>query len=208
MNRNSQHRFVRGLSMVGLNVIVLAAGRSSRLGQPKAFVEVGGRPLIEHLVHRLQHLHGVEITVVSNDDLLADVLLACPSVHAVLNPNPEHGRTGSIQTGLASISERGGGLPKHLLVVPVDRPGWSIEIVNKLIESKKTSCPESEGRGGHPLYLVGEDITAVYLSKSDEPLSSIVQRHQIPVDFKWLHLNIDTVADLDELKFASTEDWF
>ena len=91
MNRNSQHWFVRGLSMVGLNVIVLAAGRSSRLGQPKAFVEVGGRPLIVHLVHRLQNLPGIQITVVTNDDLLADVLLACPSVHAVLNPNPEHG---------------------------------------------------------------------------------------------------------------------
>ena len=52
------------LSMVGVDVIVLAAGRSSRLGQPKALLDVDGRPLITHLVQRLQRVSDIEITIV------------------------------------------------------------------------------------------------------------------------------------------------
>ena len=82
-------------------------------------------------------------------------MLLCPSAHVVLNPDPEKGRTGSIQCGLASILERNGRLPRKVLLVPVDRPGWSVELVNNLLESKTTTCPVWNDRGGHPLLVVG-----------------------------------------------------
>ena len=47
MNRNSQHRSIHRSCMGGIDVILLAAGRSSRLGQPKALVDVDGKPLIQ-----------------------------------------------------------------------------------------------------------------------------------------------------------------
>ena len=207
MNRNSQrcpiHRSGRG----GIDVILLAAGRSSRLGQPKALVDVDGQPLIQRLMNRLHQLNA-EVTVVTNTDLLADFMLLCPSAHVVLNPDPEKGRTGSIQCGLASILERNGRLPKKLLLVPVDRPGWSVELVNNLLESETSACPVWNDRGGHPLLMVGDDVNAVFLADRDAPLSSLVQRNPLPVDFPWLHLNIDTEADLVDLRTASKEDWF
>ena len=207
MNRNSQHRSIHGCSMGGIDVILLAAGRSSRLGQPKALVDVDGQPLIQRLISRLHQLHP-EVTVVTNTDLLADIMLLCPSAHVVLNTDPEKGRTGSIQCGLASILERNGRLPKKVLLVPVDRPGWSVELVNNLLESETTTCPVWNNRGGHPLLMVGDDVKAVYLAEGDAPLSSLVQRKPMPVDFPWLHLNIDTEADLVDLLTASKEDWF
>ena len=193
--------------MGGIDVILLAAGRSSRLGQPKALVDVDGQPLIQRLMNRLHQLNA-EVTVVTNTDLLADIMLLCPSVHVVLNPDPEQGRTGSGQCGLASILERNGRLPKKLLLVPVDRPGWSVELVNNLLKSETSACPVWNDRGGHPLLIVGDDVNAVYLAERDQPLSSLVQRKPIPVDFPWLHLNIDMEADLAELLAASKEDWF
>ena len=72
--------------MVALDVIVLAAGLSSRLGQPKALVDVNGRSLISCLIDRLNKLKQVEITAVTNPDLFADVMIQCPSIHVVLNP--------------------------------------------------------------------------------------------------------------------------
>ena len=122
--------------MGGIDVILLAAGRSSRLGQPKALVDVDGQPLIQRLINRLHQLNA-EVTVITNTDLLADIMLLCPSAHVVLNPDPEKGRTGSVQCGLASILERNGRLPKKLLLVPVDRPGWSVELVNNLCNQKQ-----------------------------------------------------------------------
>ena len=194
--------------MGAVDVILLAAGRSSRLGQPKALIDVNGQNLIVHLVRRLHQLTTVEVTVVTNNELLAEIMLSCPSTHVVLNPNPEGGRTGSIQIGLLSILERKGRLPKKVLLVPVDRPGWSVELVNNLLKSETSACPVWNDRGGHPLLIVGDDINAVYLAERDVPLSSLVQREPMPVEFPWLHLNIDTEADISELLTASKEDWF
>ena len=188
-------------------MILLAAGRSSRLGQPKALVDVDGQPLIQRLMSRLHQLRA-EVTVVTNTDLLADIMLLCPSAHVVLNPDPEKGRTGSVQCGLASILERGGRLPKRVLLVPVDRPGWSVELVTNLLKFETSACPVWNDRGGHPLLMAGDDVNAVYLAERDATLSSLVQRNPLPVDFPWLHLNIDTEADLVDLLTASKEDWF
>ena len=44
MNRNSQRCPIHRSGMGGIDVILLAAGRSSRLGQPKALVDVDGQP--------------------------------------------------------------------------------------------------------------------------------------------------------------------
>ena len=60
--------------MGGIDVILLAAGRSSRLGQPKALVDVNGQPLIQRLLSRLHQLNDVEVTIVTNTDLLADLI--------------------------------------------------------------------------------------------------------------------------------------
>ena len=190
-----------------IDVILLAAGRSSRLGQPKALVDADGQPLIQRLMSRLHQLQA-EVTVVTNTDLLADIMLLCPSAHVVLNPDPEKGRTGSLQCGLASILERNGRLPKKVLLVPVDRPGWSVDLVNNLLKSETSACPVWNDRGGHPLLMVGDDVKAVYMAEVDAPLSSLIQRKPLPVDFPWLHLNIDTEADLVDLVAASKEDWF
>lgn len=194
--------------MGAMDVILLAAGRSSRLGQPKALVDVRGKPLIQRLSSRLHLLRQAEVTIVTNTDLFAELLLLCPSAHVVLNADPEKGRTGSVQCGLASILERNGRLPKKVLLVPVDRPGWSVELVNNLLKSETSACPVWNDRGGHPLLIVGDDINAVYLAERDVPLSSLVQRKPMPVEFPWLHLNIDTEADITDLLAASEEDWF
>ena len=194
--------------MVGVDLVVLAAGRSTRLGQHKALVDVDGRPLIAHLIQRLQRIKDIEITIVTNNDILANVYLACPETNVVLNPDPEKGRTGSIQCGLSSILERKGRLPNLVLIVPVDRPGWSVEIAMRIIASSVTSSPVWDGRGGHPLLIVGDDVNTVYLADSNAPLSSLIEREKLDVDFPFLHLNIDTEDDLHELDLAAREDWF
>ena len=194
--------------MGAIDVVLIAAGRSSRLGQPKALVDVHGQPLIQRLMSRLHRLSQAEVTIVTNADLLANIMLICPSAHVVLNPDPEKGRTGSVQCGLGSILERNGRLPKRILVVPVDRPGWSVKMVNNLLKLETSACPVWNNRGGHPLLMVGDDVNAVYLAERDVALSSLVDRKPLPVDFPWLHLNIDTEADLADLLTASEEDWF
>ena len=46
--------------------------------------------------------------------------------------------------------------------------------------------------------MVGDDVNAVYLAEGCTALL-FGSTHPIPVDFPWLHLNIDTEADLVDL---------
>ena len=85
-----------------MRCIVLAAGASSRLGQPKALVQVNGIPLIQYLVERLE-ARGLEPVIVTNAEIIVDILLTVPERTVVINPNPESGRTGSLQCGLKQI---------------------------------------------------------------------------------------------------------
>jgi CTP:molybdopterin cytidylyltransferase MocA len=191
-----------------VEVLILAAGLSTRLGQHKAMIDIKGNPLIHHIVNRLHRSGMASITVVTNSDLLANVMLASPSANVVLNPSPELGRTESIRCGLRSIIERLGSLPKRVLIVPIDRPGWDEEIIRSLVCLGKSTYPVASGKGGHPLYLEEEDIRSVYLSKGDVPLKDIVNCQAVEVDFDSLHLNIDTPEDLELLNDAATESWF
>lgn len=191
-----------------IEVLILAAGLSIRLGQHKAMVKLNGNPLIHHIVNRLERSGMTSITSVTNSDLLADVMLACPSVNVVLNPSPELGRTESIRCGLRSITERLGSLPKRVLIVPIDRPGWDENMVRSLVCLGVSTYPIASGKGGHPLYLEEEDVRSVYLSEGDVPLKNLVNCQPIEIDFDSLHLNVDTPDDLELLKAASTESWF
>ena len=191
-----------------IEVLVLAAGLSRRLGQPKAMIDINGNPLIYHIVNRIKRSGMTSITSVTNSELLADVMLASPSANVVLNPYPDLGRTESIRCGIRSMIERLGSLPKRVLIVPIDRPGWDENIIQALVGLGKSTYPVASGRGGHPLYLEEEDIRSVYLSKGDVPLKDLVNCQAVEVNFDSLHLNIDTPEDLELLNAVAKEPWF
>ena len=191
-----------------VEVLILTAGLSKRLGQHKAMIDINGHPLIHYIVNRLHRSGMTSITSVTNSDLLADVMLSTPGANVVLNPSPELGRTESIRCGIRSMIERVGCLPKQVLIVPIDRPGWNEQIVQTLVGHGGSTYPVDSGKGGHPLYLEEEDVRSVYLSEGDVPLKNLVNCQPIEVDFDSLHLNVDTPDDLKLLSAASTEPWF
>ena len=101
--------------------LVLCAGLSKRLGSPKALVEVGGIPLVEWACRHLLDAGCATVVVVTNEDL-RPTLGALPSgVQVVTNPEPENGRTGSLQVGLNHLRSQFPSL-KRVVMAPVDRP--------------------------------------------------------------------------------------
>ena len=122
-----------------------------------------------------------------------------PDSNLVVNHEPHKGRTGSLKIGISSIDISTG--PNYrLLVVPVDRPGFSDSTLERLIDSNETCCPMRGGRGGHPLLLSPIDVQRVRASSPDLPLRNIVEPLRFEVPDRALHLNIDTPADIDSLR--------
>ena len=182
---------------VALGCVVLAAGASERLGQPKALVKIGKRCLVEWVGSRLQ-AHGLDPLVVTNEEI-ADEVAASVDCGVVVNPDPEAGRTGTLQVGIGHI---GTGAGQRILVVPVDRPGFSDSTLETLLDSTATSCPTQGGRGGHPILLSAEDAGKVVEGLPSAPLRNLINPVRIEVTDPYLHLNVDRPEDLGWLADA------
>ncbi len=172
--------------------IILAAGSSSRLGRPKALIQVGEITLIEMIASRLEEV-GLSVTIVTRKELADRIRLLLPEHHVVVNLEPEKGRTGSVQCGLESV----GKIP--VLIVPIDRPGFSVQTLHKLCHSEVTACPVKDGKGGHPLALSIEDSNNILNENPNQPLRSLISPSRIEVDDPYLHLNIDMEEDVEHL---------
>ncbi|MEC8978517.1 MAG: NTP transferase domain-containing protein [Candidatus Thermoplasmatota archaeon] len=180
-----------------LRALILAAGASRRLGRPKALIEVEGTPVVRMLVNRLQEA-GIDSVIVTRQELMFDIAQTCQDSTIVVNPTPDLGRTGTIRCGILHlISQRGGDRPFRLLIVPVDRPGFSTDTLRLLSEQNQCSVPSMDGRGGHPILLMPDDIERIVAEPNpDRPLRDLVNPVHLPVEDPLLHLNLDREEDL------------
>ena len=184
------------VSLDQIDAIVLTAGASKRLGEPKALVDIHGESLIEILIRKLKGKK-LRIIIVTRVELFNEMEKLGEKV--VINTHPESGRTGSIQCGIKELES------DRCLIVPVDRPGFSNATIEKLINLEKTSCPSKNGRGGHPVVLSKEDCEKILSSNPSTPLRDIINPAKIEVDDEFLHLNIDFPKDLKKLRKITIE---
>ena len=181
-----------------LECVILAAGSSSRLGIDKALIDVGSQTLVSWISRRLSG-RVANITIVANASNFEEISKLVSGANVILNRNPKKGRTGSLKVGIASI-DSSGAKGYRLLVVPVDRPGFTDSTLDRLICSKETCCPMKEGRGGHPLMINNIDVEKVRKSSADSPLKEVIGASKFEVLDRFLNLNIDTPEDIVNLK--------
>ncbi len=106
--------------------LLLAAGQGSRLGRPKALVEVGGQTLVERAVAVLRGGGTDPVVVVTG---AAPVSL--PGVMTVHNPDWHTGMGSSLRAGLATLPAGHGAA----VIALVDQPLIGPEVVSRLIEA-------------------------------------------------------------------------
>ena len=100
------------------SAVILAGGRSSRLGQDKAFLEVNGQLLIERVIERLAQL--VDEVIIVADDVNRYANLEALMISDVY---PGKAALGGIYSGLRAASGR------HSLVVACDLPFLNVSLL-------------------------------------------------------------------------------
>src|SRR5689334_16008537 len=84
-----------------VGVVILAAGRSSRMGQSKLLLPWDKTSILGHLIQQWQNLGAKQIAVVCSADnpgLAAELArLNFPPSSRIVNPNPERGMFSSVQ---------------------------------------------------------------------------------------------------------------
>jgi molybdenum cofactor guanylyltransferase len=102
--------------------IVLAGGKSLRLGRDKALEEIGGQRLIERVIERLSRLGDDIIVVTASKNQLPDL-----GVRQVHDCYPGRGALVGIYTGLKEATS------SHNLVVACDMPFLNIDLLRYLV---------------------------------------------------------------------------
>ncbi len=116
------------LARDGILGVVLAGGRSLRMGAEKAFVALGGRPLIAHAVDRLRPQVGEVIVNANGDPARFDPF----GLTVVADTVAEH--PGPLAGLLAAMAFARARRPdvSHVAMVPVDTPFLALDLVDRL----------------------------------------------------------------------------
>jgi CTP:molybdopterin cytidylyltransferase MocA len=139
--------------------ILLAAGGGSRLGQPKATVEMGGEPLACRGVALLRDGGAAPIVVVTGA-----VAVDLPGVLAVHNPAWRSGMGSSLTAGLATVPD----CCDAAVIALVDQPLVGPEAVRRLIAAyhggARVAVAAYDGAPRNPVLLAREhwaEVTAL-----------------------------------------------
>ena len=138
--------------------IVLAGGKSERMGKDKRHLLFQGESLLEISVNRLRNI-AEEIIVVIGEEKNLDI----GDVHFVLDVEKDQGPMMGLFSGLSRIKNFYG------IVTPVDCPLISHEFLNYLREK-----------------AVGYDMTVPRWKRGIEPLIAVYSKNLIPAVNEWI----------------------
>ena len=164
--------------MLAVSGVVLAGGQSKRIGANKAFLDVGGRPIIERVLEQMS-LVAQEVFLVANA-LDEYAHLDYPIVPDVF---PGKGALGGVYSGLKAARN------PQVLVVGCDMPFLSAALLRYMI-----------------LLTPGYDIVAPRTEKGIEPLHALYAKACLPTMERMLqHNDLKIVAFYSQFRVRYVE---
>lgn len=192
-----------GKTKFRFGVVILAAGASSRMGQPKQLLQLEGRPLVVRAVEAALASAAWPVVVVlgAHAGSIRPVLAHLP-VLITENPAWAEGMAASIRAGIATIQQFSRALDGAIVAL-CDQPGFSTEVIDRLVAVQQTTgrsivAARHGGRNAAPalflrrhfptlVALTGEEGARQLLNED----SSLVEGVELPE----LALDLDTPED-------------
>src|SRR6266700_1727767 len=134
--------------------VVLAAGRSARMGVPKALLDFRGAPFVVRILEALEALDlKTRVVVLGPDAPRIRPAIAAHECLIVENPDVDAGPISSLRVALGSVHAVS---PTAALVWPVDFPHVRLDTVERLVEAYRHGgprivAPRFGERRGHPI---------------------------------------------------------
>jgi len=195
--------------------VVLAAGKSTRMGQPKATLPLeGAETFLTRIVRVFQDAEVEDVVVVVGHEAksVTDCIVRSGlATRLVVNGDYESGQLSSLLAGLRAIDRPG---VSAMLLTLVDVPLVSAATIRAVVERYRTTRapigrPVQRGRHGHPVLIDRSLFDALRAADQSLGAKPIVRAHASPAgdvetDDEGAFLDIDTPDDylrvLDRLK--------
>ena len=185
-----------------IGAVVLAAGRSTRMGTQKLLLPIGSKPVIACVVDEL--LLGQPeklVIVVGPDGAQIQQVLRGRQVLLVENPKRDGDMLSSLRCGLRALPAS----CAAILVALGDQPGITHELVRELLRAfhqtgRGIIVPAHEGRRGHPLLFAARFRDELLSRHDGVGLHGLLDSHgeeilEVPVSTASLLEDLDTPED-------------
>ncbi|MCL4184121.1 MAG: molybdopterin-binding/glycosyltransferase family 2 protein [Burkholderiaceae bacterium] len=190
--------------------LVLAAGRSSRMGGANKLLEpVDGVPMVLRAVNAALASQAASVTVVLGHQAdEVETMLAGRAVQVVRNPDHAQGMSSSVRCGLAALPPQA----RAALVVLGDMPGITADHLDRLIDAFDATRPAivvpcRQGRRGNPVLLPRELFGEASAVSGDQGARGLIARHaqlvtQVEFDDDAIFVDVDSPDELARVRGA------
>ena len=191
--------------------IILAAGASARLGQPKQLLRLSGRCLIEWVLEAALNARLKRIILVLGyaHQKIQQVLgkkLHHPKLQIEINPHYKDGQSSSLQLGLSCVRDT---YPAVMFLL-ADQPLVDAAILDFLLEQfwstdKYICVPTSSGRIGNPCIFSYHFYPQIMRISGDIGGRRIIRANpehvqKVQIQNPHFFLDVDTPEDLEKIK--------
>ena len=187
--------------------VIIAAGKSSRLGQSKQLLVLEGETLLQRAI-RIAHEAGAKPVLVvlgaHREEIEARVDFAGSNI--VVNPNWEEGMASSIRAGVEELAEEPG--CSGVLLMICDQPRVTPEHLGRMIDASRqseTSAVASvyAGKRGIPAIFPRQAFAELLALRGDKGASRLLSepdREVIEISLDGGEVDIDRPEDLSHLR--------
>jgi molybdenum cofactor cytidylyltransferase len=189
-------------------IVILAAGSSTRLGQPKQLLEFQGTTLVQRITQIAVDAVKEPVVVIlgANCNLIHSRLTHLP-VHMVYNPDWSRGMTSSIRKGLLALLYFSPDTDSAIFAVcdqPYITPDLFLEMISVGSKSQKpiVACLYNNVLGT-PVLFKKEYFDVLLTLKDNEGARKIIQSHPESaeaVPFPLGIYDVDTMQDYEALQ--------
>ena len=179
--------------------IVLAAGRSRRMGAQKLLLPFGGKTVIAHIVDQLlaSTIDEVHVVVGCQAKRISRELSGRP-VSIVNNSNYKSGMLSSVRCGLGDLPRQ----CRAILVALGDQPSIRTKLIDQILKSftateKQILVPLYQGKRGHPILFSEVYRTEILTHYDNVGLRGLLHAHTDDV----LELTVSTSAVLSDMDY-------
>lgn len=180
--------------------ILLAAGRSRRMGAFKPLLPFGNKTVIESCVDYLRE-GGVTNVVVVLGHRANEIRDLVKNVTIAINPDPDSEMAASVVAGIRAINDDA----KCVLIALADHPAVPSTVVSKLIDEwqhgARVVIPTWQNRGGHPVLIdLSFKPELTNLDRTAGGLRTLLKTHasevkRLAVDSPFVARDMDTWDD-------------
>lgn len=198
-SRNENFRF---------GAIILAAGASTRMGEPKQLLSLDGKPLLVRAVEAALASPAWPVVVVlgAHSERIRPLLTRHPVLIAE-NPAWTEGMASSLRAGIATLQQFSRSL-EAALVALCDQPAFSAEIIAQLLAAQNATgrsivAARYDNRNAAPALFLREhfpELAALTGEEGARLLLNAAPERVAAVELPTLAIDLDTPEDLASLR--------